>query len=113
LKVCLNEGCVNTSKKPNHNYCCSCIMAKHRYGITIPERDAMLYEQGGLCRICSKEVFFDKTAGSEANTANIDHCHDSGKVRGILCWPCNTGIGKLQDNPELLRLAAKYIEGAL
>jgi len=110
MKICLNEGCVNPAKKPHHNYCDPCIMAKHRYKITIPERDKMLSDQGGLCLICSRPINFDRTAGSKDTTANIDHCHSTGKVRGILCWPCNVGIGKLQDNPKYLRIAAEYIE---
>jgi hypothetical protein len=111
MKVCKNEGCANISKKPDHNYCCPCIMAKHRYGITIPQRDSRLADQQGLCCICGKEIAFDRTAGSKDTTANIDHCHKTGSVRGILCWPCNVGIGKLKDDPKILRRAASYIEG--
>ena len=40
----------------------------------------------------------------------IDHCHTSGKVRGVLCNGCNTTLGKMHDSPELLRRAAEYLE---
>lgn len=40
----------------------------------------------------------------------MDHCHDSSRIRGLLCHTCNSGIGKLRDNPELLRKAADYLE---
>jgi hypothetical protein len=42
--------------------------------------------------------------------ANVDHCHETGKRRGLLCSGCNTAIGKLKDDPEVLRRAADYIE---
>jgi len=40
----------------------------------------------------------------------IDHCHTTGKVRGLLCWPCNKGLGNFKDNPELIQKAIKYLE---
>lgn len=64
-------------------------------------REEMLNEQGGVCAICG--------AGS-AKRWHLDHCHSSGKVRGVLCSECNTGIGKLHDSASLLRRAAEYLE---
>jgi hypothetical protein len=110
VRLCGNEGCTKKAKRPGHNFCGPCICAKHRYGLTIPERDTLLSSQGGRCAICKKDVKFDGTAGSREDTANIDHNHQTGKVRSILCWPCNTAIGKFNDDPTLLREAAKYLE---
>lgn len=72
------------------------------YGITVEEFDAMKEEQGGVCKIC----------GGEANgrgELHIDHCHDTGKVRGLLCSDCNTGLGLFRDNVELMRNAIEYL----
>jgi hypothetical protein len=112
MAECKSTGCKNTTRTTSRGskYCTPCIMSRHRYGISIPERNKMLLEQGGKCKICEKIISFDGTAGSKDTTANVDHCHETGKVRAILCWPCNTAIGKLQEKPELLRKAARYIE---
>lgn len=60
-----------------------------------------LYEYG-VCHICGG---VDK----DRNLA-IDHCHQTGKMRGLLCMGCNTALGRFKDNPDLLRKAAEYIE---
>jgi len=78
------------------------------YGITLAERDSMFEEQDGECAICKREMVRDR--GPAENHCCIDHDHDSGKVRGLLCLKCNTGIGMLKDNPKVLRAAADYLE---
>lgn len=72
---------------------------KSRYGITREEWDALFEAQGGRCAICGME-----------KKLHVDHCHETGKVRGLLCIGCNTSLGKLHNNPELLRKAARYLE---
>lgn len=79
-----------------------------RYGITSEDRKRMLEEQQGTCAICSTEIFEPKAVKSETN-ANVDHCHDTGKVRGLLCGSCNRGLGIFKDNPNHLLAAAKYL----
>jgi hypothetical protein len=64
----------------------------------------MLADQDGRCAICYTEA--------NGRMWHIDHCHDTGKVRGILCDICNRGIGNLKDDPKLLRQAAEYLEAA-
>lgn len=76
---------------------------KYRYGITEEELGDMYKAQEGKCLICKQH---EDTVG----TLNIDHCHTTGKVRGLLCKRCNMGIGYFKDNVELLRKAAKYLE---
>jgi hypothetical protein len=70
------------------------------YGVTIVELDRMM-EKG--CHICGY-LFVDY------GDATMDHCHESGLFRGLLCRNCNSAIGMLQDDPQLLRKAAGYIE---
>ncbi|WP_153544463.1 endonuclease VII domain-containing protein [Streptomyces sp. RB17] len=73
---------------------------KRNYGLTEAERDAMIAAQRGLCAICLA-----------APPAHVDHCHKTGRVRGVLCFNCNSAIGKLRDDPEAARRAAAYLEG--
>jgi hypothetical protein len=74
-----------------------------RYGITEDDLSDMLAAQGDCCAICG-EYF------TEAHPACVDHDHATGKVRGLLCWRCNPGIGQFRDRPGLLRAAAAYLE---
>lgn len=76
---------------------------KAKFGITPEEYDVMLNKQNGVCAICSN------TCRSGRRLA-IDHCHKTGKIRGLLCGECNNGIGKLKDDPSLLRKAITYLE---
>lgn len=75
---------------------------KYRYGITLEEHKKMFQAQGGKCAIC--EEIFDKTP-------HVDHCHATGKVRGLLCDLCNRGVGYFTDSAVKLMAASKYIEG--
>lgn len=71
---------------------------KRRYGIDETAVNGMVEAQGGLCAIC-------RTRPAE----HVDHCHLTGKVRGILCFTCNVGLGNFGDNAVRLRQAADYI----
>ncbi|MFE3765930.1 endonuclease VII domain-containing protein [Streptomyces sp. NPDC059104] len=73
---------------------------KRKYGITEAERDRMIAGQGGLCCLCLR-----------APAVHVDHCHKTGKVRGVLCFNCNTGLGLLKENPDRILRAAEYLEG--
>ncbi|MCX5379288.1 endonuclease VII domain-containing protein [Streptomyces sp. NBC_00091] len=75
---------------------------KRKYGITEAERDQMIAAQGGLCCLCLR-----------APAVHVDHCHTTGRVRGVLCFNCNVGLGLLKENPDRFRRAAAYVEGNL
>ena len=88
--------------KRNENY-------KRRYGITLEEYSKMHISQKGLCAICENpETTIDKRSGAIKNLS-VDHCHDTGKVRGLLCNNCNRGIGLLKDSSIIIYKAAKYV----
>ena len=71
-------------------------------GLTLEEYRELLRRQNGVCAICKR----DDSRGSLA----VDHCHKTGLVRGLLCRSCNTSLGKMNDDPELLRRAIAYLE---
>ncbi|MGY1581634.1 endonuclease VII domain-containing protein [Streptomyces sp. MN13] len=73
---------------------------KRRYGITEAERDALIDSQGGICCRCLS-----------APAAHVDHCHETGRVRGVLCFSCNAALGQFKDRPDAIRRAAAYVEG--
>ncbi len=76
---------------------------KKKYGITLHDYDKMLIECNYKCNICEKKH-------REAhNGLHVDHDHETGSVRGLLCKECNTAIGLLRDNTFLLDKAKKYL----
>lgn len=76
---------------------------RRKFGITVQERDEMLAAQGGRCLICET----DTPAGKGWC---IDHHHDTGRIRGILCAPCNSFIGLAKESALILQRAIKYLE---
>ena len=80
-----------------------------KYGLTCSEVEEMYNHQNGKCPICNKGVEL-WTGGDMMDKAVIDHCHTTGKVRGLLCQHCNRGIGLFFDMPYALRNAANYLE---
>lgn len=77
---------------------------KVHYDMTEQDYEDMLLGQDGACKICGTT----KPTGRWKVFA-VDHCHATGKVRGLLCNECNRGIGLLGDNPDLLLKAALYL----
>lgn len=86
-------------------------VVKVLYGITAEQRAALLDAQGGICKLCEKAIAFGEA--SFAKGAHLDHCHETGKIRGVLCGGCNTSLGKLGDTVEALERAVKYLKGEL
>jgi len=78
-----------------------------RFEISMQDYNNMLSAQGGVCAIC-KQPETHKRNGKVKALA-VDHHHGTGKVRGLLCSDCNTGIGKLKDSPDVLQSAIDYL----
>ena len=71
------------------------------YGLTPDEHAALLISQSGLCAICEQ---------SDSQGLHVDHCHTTGKIRGMLCGKCNRGLGHFDDNTEFLEQALFYLK---
>lgn len=85
------------------------VYCKRRYGITFEEATDLLASQGGCCAICKTELTLDNRDKPAGDHSAIDHCHTTGRVRGILCMHCNQGLGKFRDSPENLQAAIDYL----
>ena len=79
-----------------------------RYGLEAEIYYAMLVAQAGVCVLCGSPPRGD--ASGAGSRLHVDHDHETGKVRALLCNGCNRGLGYLNDDPALLRAAADYIE---
>lgn len=74
-----------------------------KFGITQAELDAMLEAQHNLCAICGNGHV------GVGTRLHIDHCHSTGRIRGLLCGKCNTAVGLLDDSPERAEQLAAYL----
>lgn len=90
---------------------------RRRFGITLEEYNAMLADQGGVCAICGNAAAIYSSPGGRRRQGRqvkprlvVDHDHITGEVRGLLCVPCNRGIGFLRDDAEIVGNALKYLE---
>lgn len=76
----------------------------NRYGISLEEFEKKLDSQNRKCAICGVQLDGNKRT-------HLDHDHATGKIRGILCWNCNGGLGNFSDNVERLQSAINYLKG--
>jgi hypothetical protein len=76
---------------------------KRNYGLSLDEYDVLLEAQGGLCAICG--------VPDEESKLSVDHCHETNRVRGLLCVTCNFALGHMKDDPDRLIAAAEYLLG--
>jgi Autographiviridae endonuclease VII len=72
------------------------------YGLTLEAYEGLLETQGGGCAVCG-------ATSSGKRSLSVDHCHETGAVRGILCGNCNAGLGKFKDSIEMLETAIGYL----
>lgn len=81
---------------------------KKNFGITLEEYERMNAGQGGLCAICRKKNTDGKN-GQDISLC-VDHNHDTGKVRALLCGKCNRAVGNIEDSPLIARALVAYLE---
>ena len=77
---------------------------KRLYGISLDEVREMRDVQEGCCAICFREI------SEELKNMVVDHNHETGEVRGLLCRGCNSSLGHFQDKPQILQNAVSYLE---
>jgi hypothetical protein len=75
--------------------------ARRTYGLTPEEYGQLFHNQNGVCAMCK-----------ERKTLQVDHCHSTGKIRGLLCRECNLGLGHLKDSILLLNSAIQYLQNS-
>ena len=113
-KACKTCGNTFTPTNPCNIYCSPQCKGKNsyykrQYGITDAELAQMKQEQDNKCFLCGSEGFLmDKNKHVEKLA--VDHCHETGKVRKLLCHNCNRALGLFKDNPDVIRKAADYVE---
>ena len=77
---------------------------KKKYGLTTDEYQSLCSSQGNVCAICGMPQ-----NSKRGPNLSVDHCHETGKIRALLCVKCNTGLGMFKDDPRLMERAAEYI----
>lgn len=83
---------------------------KRKYGITTDEYTKMSEKQKGLCAICGKKETTREPRTGRLKELAVDHCHKTGRARGLLCSQCNKGIGHFDDDVERIKSAITYLE---
>ena len=76
---------------------------RRKFGISVEQYDEMLAAQGGVCALCGRPP-------TEGISLHVDHEHETGAIRKLLCFRCNNALGDLGDDPDLLRAAARYLD---
>lgn len=82
---------------------------KKQYGMTREQVTELIEQQNNRCAICQKHPSERLAGGARLR---VDHCHTTGKIRGLLCHSCNAALGLFKDDPSLLLKAALYLETA-
>lgn len=115
-KVCHQNACENYRKNHPEIYRKASLKHWHdldekkkhqqwikRYGLSAEKYNEMFKKQNGVCKICEKECL-------SHSVLSVDHCHKTGKIRGLLCVKCNTSLGMLNDDISLFYKAIEYLK---
>ncbi len=116
LKYCSDSCFVDGARKKSRRVRSPRKRANQRYvrdfGVTLAWVEERLKEQRGRCAICDEEISFNlfREEGKKVrSTACLDHCHETGRIRGVLCSLCNSGLGKFKDNEGVMFRAVRYL----
>lgn len=82
---------------------------KKNFGITFEQYNEILIKQNYVCAICKEKEKTKHHVTNEFKSLAVDHCHKTGKIRGLLCQRCNRVLGKLNDNVSLLDKMKDYL----
>lgn len=104
LKVCKHEGCTNEATFGNQ--CQPCRNSIARYGLTTPQKLELWERQNRLCAICANAIAFNGSLSG----AVVDHDHNTGVVRGILCTGCNAWLGFMEGMPKYPCIVDRYLQ---
>lgn len=83
---------------------------KTRFGIGLAEYNTLLEKQGGVCAACKKAEDSRSPSGVGLKRLAVDHCHKTGKVRGLLCARCNTVVGQAREDMGILLALLDYLK---
>jgi hypothetical protein len=81
---------------------------KSLYGITLADYEIMAAAQGNVCAICGQQEVRKSRYGGTCRL-HVDHDHETGAIRGIICHGCNSGLGLFRDSVDLLEKAKQYL----
>lgn len=84
------------------------LLLAENFGLTPADYDAMLEAQGGVCAICERPERAERDG--KPMRLSVDHCHATGRVRGLLCHACNRSLGLFGEDVELMADAVRYLE---
>lgn len=79
------------------------------FGLSMADYERMLADQDGRCAICGATEGWYHVQAGRGRKLSVDHCHERGQVRGLLCDSCNMGIGRFKHDPDLLQKAIAYL----
>lgn len=104
-KICSNKIDMKYKKdnKKYKEYIHKCTL-KRKFNLSLDEYNQMFTKNNGCCYICNRHQTSFKTRLA------VDHCHTTGKIRGLLCSPCNTALGSFKDNIDILNKAINYLK---
>lgn len=95
---------------PEHVRIKSKITNLKKFNLTIEDYEKLKKDQNNVCAICKKPERQTKIKTKEIKDLAVDHCHKTGKIRGLLCFACNGSLGKFEDSIELLQSAIDYLK---